>query len=135
MKMYIWRIIYLFFNSHILRVHSARYTQCIHVSSRKLKLPEDIDTNTLQTAPSHPFIRIAENKSDPPQPSHPATLVIPSSPTWSPSNICHPHLPNLITQRHLSPSLPNLVTQQHLSPPPPQLGHPATPATPSSPTW
>ena len=26
----------------ILRVHSARYTQCIHVSSRKLKLPKDM---------------------------------------------------------------------------------------------
>ena len=25
-----------------LRVHSARYTQCIHVSSRKLKLPKDM---------------------------------------------------------------------------------------------
>ena len=25
-----------------LRVHSARYTQCIHVSSRKLKLPKDV---------------------------------------------------------------------------------------------
>ena len=27
-----------------LRVHSARYTQCIHVSSRKLKLPKDTHT-------------------------------------------------------------------------------------------
>ena len=25
-----------------LRVHSARYTQCIHVSSRKLKLPRNL---------------------------------------------------------------------------------------------
>ena len=30
-----------------LRVHSARYTQCIHVSSRKLKLPKDIHLHIL----------------------------------------------------------------------------------------
>ena len=28
-----------------LRVHSAKYTQCIHVSSRKLKLPKDMHLN------------------------------------------------------------------------------------------
>ena len=30
------------------RVHSARYTQCIHVSSGKLKLPKDIHTNKVK---------------------------------------------------------------------------------------
>ena len=39
----------------ILRVHSARYTQCIHVSSRKLKLPKDMHSyQKVQTAPTHP---------------------------------------------------------------------------------
>ena len=36
-------------NFHIhktLRIHGARYTQCIHVNSRKLKLPKDIYTNS-----------------------------------------------------------------------------------------
>ena len=38
-------------------VHSARYRQCIglHVSSLKLKLPKDIHTNKVQTAPTHPI--------------------------------------------------------------------------------
>ena len=35
-------------------VHSARYTQCIQVSSSKLKLPKHIHTNNVQTAPIHP---------------------------------------------------------------------------------
>ena len=35
-----------------LRVHSARYTQRIHVSSRKLKLPKDTHTKKY-TAPTH----------------------------------------------------------------------------------
>ena len=30
-------------------VHSARYTQCIHASSHKPKLPKDIHTNKVQT--------------------------------------------------------------------------------------
>ena len=38
-----------------LRVHSARYTQCIHVSSRKLKLPKYMHSyQKVQTAPTHP---------------------------------------------------------------------------------
>ena len=39
-----------------LHVHSARYTQCIHVSSRKLKLPKDTHTKRYkQLLPTHPF--------------------------------------------------------------------------------
>ena len=38
----------------ILRVHSARYTQCIHVSSCKLKLPKGRSYQKLQTAHAHP---------------------------------------------------------------------------------
>ena len=39
-----------------LRVHSARYTQCIHVSSRKLKLPKDTNTKKYkQLLPTYPF--------------------------------------------------------------------------------
>ena len=42
-----------------LRVHSARYTQCIHVSSRKLKLPKDTHTKKhKQLLPSHPFPKV-----------------------------------------------------------------------------
>ena len=38
-----------------LRVHSARYTQCMHVSSRKQKLPKDMHSyQKVQTAPTHP---------------------------------------------------------------------------------
>ena len=42
-----------------LRVHSARYTQCIHVSSRKLKLPMDTHTKKYkQLLPTHPFPKV-----------------------------------------------------------------------------
>ena len=42
-----------------LRVHSARYTQCIHVSSRKLKLPKDTYTKRYkQLLPPHPFPKV-----------------------------------------------------------------------------
>ena len=42
-----------------LRVHSARYTQCIHVSSRKLKLPKDAHTRKYkQLLPTHPFPKV-----------------------------------------------------------------------------
>ena len=42
-----------------LRVHSARYTQCIHVSSRKLKLPKDTHTKKYkQLLPTHPFPKV-----------------------------------------------------------------------------
>ena len=42
-----------------LRVHSARYTQCIHVSSRKLKLPKDSHTEKYkQLLPTHPFPKV-----------------------------------------------------------------------------
>ncbi len=42
-----------------LRVHSARYTQCIHVSSRKLKLPKDTHTKRYkQLLPTHPFPKV-----------------------------------------------------------------------------
>ena len=37
-----------------MRVHRARYTECIHVSSHKLKLPKDIHTIKVQTAPTYP---------------------------------------------------------------------------------
>ena len=41
------------------RVHSARYTQCIHVSSRKLKLPKDVHTKKYkQLLPTHPFPKV-----------------------------------------------------------------------------
>ena len=51
MKIYIWRIQ---ISHKTLRVHSARCTQCIYVRSQKLKLPKGIDTNKVQTAPTHP---------------------------------------------------------------------------------
>ena len=35
------------------RVHSARCTQCIHVSCRKLKITNDTRTIKVQTAPTH----------------------------------------------------------------------------------
>ena len=42
-----------------LRVHSARYTQCIYVSSRKLKLPKDTHTKMYkQLLPTHPFPKV-----------------------------------------------------------------------------
>ena len=43
-----------------LHVHSARYTQCIHVSSRKLKLAKDTNTKKVQTAPvpTYPFPKV-----------------------------------------------------------------------------
>ena len=42
-----------------LRVHSARYTQCIHVSSRKLKLPKDTHTKKYKKLlPTHPFPKV-----------------------------------------------------------------------------
>ena len=42
-----------------LRVHSARYTQCIHVSSRKLKLPKDTHTKKYkQLLPTHHFPKV-----------------------------------------------------------------------------
>ena len=42
-----------------MRVHSARYTQCIHVSSRKLKLPKDTRTKRYkQLLPTHPFPKV-----------------------------------------------------------------------------
>ena len=37
-----------------LRVHSARYAQCIHVSSRKLKTTKDSHTSKVQAASTHP---------------------------------------------------------------------------------
>ena len=47
------------FHSKTLRVHSARYTQCIHVSSRKLKLPKDTHTKRYkQLLPTHPFPKV-----------------------------------------------------------------------------
>ena len=36
-----------------LHVHSTRHTRCIQVSSRKLKLPKEVHTNKVQTAPTH----------------------------------------------------------------------------------
>ena len=57
MKIYIWRIKKL--PHKTLRVHSARYTQCIHASSRKLKLPKDTHTERYkQLLPTHPFPKI-----------------------------------------------------------------------------
>ena len=42
-----------------LRVHSVRYTQCIHVSSRKLKLPKDTHTKRYkQLLLTHPFPKV-----------------------------------------------------------------------------
>ena len=43
-----------------LRVHSARYTHCLHVSSqRKLKLPKDTHTKTYrELLPTHPFPKV-----------------------------------------------------------------------------
>ena len=42
-----------------LRVHSARYTQSIHVSSRKLKLPKGIHTKKYkQLLLTHPFPKV-----------------------------------------------------------------------------
>ena len=42
-----------------LRVHSARYTQCIHVSSRKPKLPKDAHTKKYKhLLPTHPFPKV-----------------------------------------------------------------------------
>ena len=42
-----------------LHVHSARYTQCIHVSSCKLKLPKDTYTKKYkQLLPTHPFPKV-----------------------------------------------------------------------------
>ena len=42
-----------------LHVHSARYTQCIHVSSRKLKLPKDTHTKRYkQLLPNHPIPKV-----------------------------------------------------------------------------
>ena len=42
-----------------LRVHSARCTQCIHVSSRKLKLPKGTHTKRYkQLLPTHPFPKV-----------------------------------------------------------------------------
>ena len=42
-----------------LRVHSARFTQCIHVSSRKLKLPKDTHTKRYkQLLPTHTFPKV-----------------------------------------------------------------------------
>ena len=42
-----------------LRVHSARYTQCIHTSFRKLKLPKDTRTKKYkQLLPTHPFPKV-----------------------------------------------------------------------------
>ena len=41
-----------------LRVHSARYTQCIHVSSRKLKLPKDTRTKRYKQLPNPPFPKV-----------------------------------------------------------------------------
>ena len=42
-----------------MRVHSARYTQCIYVSSRKLKLPKDTHTKKYkQLLPTHPIPKV-----------------------------------------------------------------------------
>ena len=42
-----------------LRVHSAKYTQCLHVRSRKLKLPKDAHTKKYkQLLPTHPFPKV-----------------------------------------------------------------------------
>ena len=42
-----------------MRVHSASYTQCIHVSSRKLKLPKDTHTKRYkQLLSTHPFPKV-----------------------------------------------------------------------------
>ena len=42
-----------------LRVHSARYTQCIHASSRKLNLSKDTHIETYkQLLPTHPFPKV-----------------------------------------------------------------------------
>ena len=41
-----------------LRVHSVRYTQCLHVSSRKLKLPKDITKKYKRLLPTHPFPKV-----------------------------------------------------------------------------
>ena len=47
-----------------LHVHSARYTQCMHVSTCKLKLPRDIHTSKVQTPlPTHPFPESAATHS------------------------------------------------------------------------
>ena len=42
-----------------LRVHIARYTQCIHVRYRKLKLPKDTHTKKYkQLLPTNPFPKV-----------------------------------------------------------------------------
>ena len=76
-----------------LRVHSARYTQCIHVSSRKLKLPKDTHTKKYkQLQPTHPFPK-STNSSYPPTPSQ----KVQTAPT-------HPPLPKKYKQ--LQPTHP-----------------------------
>ena len=63
-----------------LRVHSARYTQCIHVSSRKLKLPKD-----MHSYPPTPFQRkrteshlLFTSTKPPPPYQHKATASLPA---------------------------------------------------------
>ena len=34
------------------------HTQCMHVSSRKLKLPKDVHTNKVQIVPTHPLPKV-----------------------------------------------------------------------------
>ena len=49
------------FHQKTSRIHSARYTQCIHVGSHKLKLQKDIHTNkerATQTTRSLPKVRL-----------------------------------------------------------------------------
>ena len=56
-KFYMWCIKKL--THKTLHVLSARYTQCVHRSSCKLKLPKDVHTNKVQTAlPTHPFLKV-----------------------------------------------------------------------------
>ena len=41
-----------------MRVHCAKYTQCIHVSSRKLKTTKGHSYQKIQTAPTYPFLKV-----------------------------------------------------------------------------
>ena len=57
MKIYVQRIKKL--PHKTLRVHSARYTQCILVNSRKLKLPTDTHTKRYkQLLPTYAFPKV-----------------------------------------------------------------------------
>ena len=54
LKIHIWHIKKKKLPHKTSCVHSTRYTQCIHVSSHKLKVPKDIHTNKEQTSTTLP---------------------------------------------------------------------------------